>query len=106
MWQKASVNAPATCMSESQTSICDDGKWEPWTGTYAELSCSSKAWHVGQRVQVKNQGWMPWFNGTVVQTNPTKVMLDGGAKSYEYDHVRVLQALKKPKEDGKEEAEQ
>mmetsp|Transcript_44646 Transcript_44646/g.78505 ORF Transcript_44646/g.78505 Transcript_44646/m.78505 type:complete len:1022 (+) Transcript_44646:94-3159(+) len=42
-YEAASVNAPATCQSESQTRTCNDGSWSGWSGSYSQSECKVKA---------------------------------------------------------------
>ena len=43
MEEVATVNAPATCVSETQTQSCDDGTWSEWKGTDGNTECVVKA---------------------------------------------------------------
>merc|ERR1712048_793911 len=42
-WEAASVNAPSTCQSETQTRTCNDGAWGAWAGNYTEDGCTVKS---------------------------------------------------------------
>ena len=39
MYSASSVNAPDTCVSETQTRTCDNGNWGTWSGTFLNAEC-------------------------------------------------------------------
>ena len=40
MYVQDTVNAPATCESETQTRVCNDGNFGIWSGSYAHEACT------------------------------------------------------------------
>ena len=39
-FETTSANAPSNCVSETQTKLCNDGTFGPWSGSYLELACT------------------------------------------------------------------